>query len=129
MNGTVMHSSNGFTQRVKLLVGKDGWPIALGDYRYGEDGERWRIVGIGEKYVWGNQPAKGGQKRLKPEWLTKECPDSWERIIIDAMDTLAIQYCVNRGLEVNPAGENRETKIADLVHRCEKLARVKQWES
>ena len=79
MSGTVMHSSDGFTQRVKLLTGKDGWPIALGDWRYGEDGEHWYIVGIGESYVWGEQAGERGQKRLRPKWLTKEKPDSWER--------------------------------------------------
>lgn len=129
MSGTVMHSSEGFTQRVKLLTGKDGWPIALGDVRYGEDGKLWRIVAIGEKYVWGEPDSENVQKRLRPEWLAKERPDSWERIILDAMDTMAIQYCGNRGLEVKLAGDNRETKIADLVRRCENMAGAKQWES
>ena len=124
MSGTIMHSTDGFTQRVKLLTDKNGEPIGLGDYRYGEDGERWRIVGIGERYVWGNCAPEGGQKRLKPGWLTKEEPDRWERIITDAMDTLPMQYCASRGLTVKPAGENRETKVADLVRRCKKLAGV-----
>lgn len=124
MSGTIMHSTDGFTQRVKLLTDKDGCPIALGDYRYGEDGKRWRIVGIGERYVWGNRAPEGGQKRLKPGWLTKEKPDTWERILCDAMYTTPIQYCSSRGLPAIPAVEDRETKVADLVRRCKKLAGV-----
>ena len=110
-----------YEQRVRLLTAKDGKPIKLGDTVWGEDGKKWRIDAIGEKYVWG-RGQHPTQKRLKPEWLTHTEPDSWERILEDAMDTMAIQYCSSRGLAVNPAGENRETKVADLVRRCEALA-------
>ena len=113
--------SNGW-QTVKLLTAKDGKPIELGDAVYGEDGIRYTITGIGDEYVWGRKDGHKGDKRLKPEWLTHTEPDSFERILEDAMDTMAIQYCSSRGLAVNPAGENRETKVADLVRRCEALA-------
>lgn len=114
MSGTVMRSIDGFTQRVKLLVGKDGWPIALGEWRYGEDGKRWHIVGIGERYVWGEREGGKGQKRLRPEWLAHEEPDSWERVERDAVEIDATQEGFFRGV----------ARTAAIVARCKRLAGV-----
>ena len=124
MNGTIMYSTDGFTQRVKLLTDKNGEPIGLGDYRYGEDGKRWRIVGIGERYVWGNCAPEGGQKRLKPEWLSKEEPDTWERILEDAQEADCVFYCWERKLNVGGVESFYAAMMADLVRRCKKLAGV-----
>ena len=118
MSGTVMHSSDGFTQRVKLLTGKDGWPIALGDWRYGEDGKHWYIAGIGETYVWGERAGGKGQKRLRPEWLTKEKPDSWDAVRDD------MEAASSRVLRGETSPEVCVLAMRDLVRRCERLAGV-----
>lgn len=111
-------------QTVKLLTAKDGKSIQLGDTVWGEDGKRWRIVGIGERYVWGQNIEKSGQKRLKPEWLTHEEPDSWERILDDAMAEHPVTYCLENGIANKDFRDAYEAKEADLVRRCKKLAGV-----
>ena len=116
-------SGNGY-QTVRLLTGKDGLPISLHDTVRGEDGKKWRIVGIGERYVWGEREGTKGQRRLKPEWLTHEEPDSFERILDDAMAEHPITYCRERGIANESdgiAGFHFALK-ADLVRRCEALA-------
>ena len=113
-------------QTVRLLTGKDGLPIRLHEDVWGEDGKRWRIVGIGERYVWGQRIEKSVQKRLKPEWLAHEEPDSFERILDDAMAEHPITYCRERGIANESdgiAGFHFAFK-ADLVRRCENLAGV-----
>ena len=114
-------------QTVRLLNGKDGLPIRLHEDVWGEDGKKWRIVGIGERYVWGEGDGKKGQRRLRPEWLAHEEPDSWESILEDAMAEHPITYCRERGIANESdgiAGFHFAFK-ADLVRRCEKLAEVR----
>ena len=84
-------------QVVKLLTAKDGKPIKLGSTVYGEDGKQWRIVAIGREYVWG-QSEHSTQKRLKPEWLTHERPDSWEQLEKDLSTMSACLRAVACGL-------------------------------
>ena len=109
-----------YEQSVRLLTAKDGKPIKLGDTVYGEDGIRYTITGIGDEYVWGRKDDRKGDKRLKPEWLTHTEPDSWERIIDDAMSTDSLQYCLQHDL---PSGDGfYMAMMADLVRRCEALA-------
>ena len=115
---------NGY-QAVRLLTGKDGQPIRLHEDVWGEDGKRWRIVGIGERYVWGEGEGTKGQRRLKPEWLAHEEPDSWEQILDDAVNTSPAQYCCDH-LGAFSLGDSRPAKMADLVRRCEKLAMVQR---
>jgi hypothetical protein len=109
-------------QTVRLLNGKDGLPIRLHEDVWGEDGKKWRIVGIGERYVWGEREGTKGQRRLKPEWLAHEEPDSFERILDDAVNTSPVQYCYDHDLGAFSLGDNRPAKMADLVRRCEALA-------
>ena len=101
-----------YVQSVRLLTAKDCKPIKLGDTVWGEDGKKWRIDAIGEKYVWG-RGQHPTQKRLKPEWLTHTEPDSWERIERDA-------YAADNA----PCGlvDGELVTAIGLVRRCEALA-------
>ena len=110
-----------YEQRVRLLTAKDGKPIELGDAVYGEDGKKWYIDAIGDRYVWG-RGQHPTQKRLKPEWLTHEEPDSWERILADAMSADCVRYCCDRKLDVDGVVAFHPAMISDLVRRCEALA-------
>ena len=95
--------------------GADGLPIEVGQTVYGEDGKAWVISGFlhGEKYsVEGCTPDEHGVdivKRLKPEWLTHEKPDSFEEII-----DCAEQLTMLTG--IGPA------EFEALVERCNKVA-------
>ena len=110
-------------QTVKLLTAKDGKLIKLGDTVWGEDGVRYTITGIGDEHVWGRKDGRRGDKRLKPQWLTHTPPDSWERILKDAMQESATTYCTERGLsERVPIEGFCKVMMADLVRRCEALA-------
>ena len=109
-----------YEQSVRLLTAKDGKPIKLGDTVWGEDGVRYTITGIGDEYVWGRKDGHKGDKRLKPEWLTHTEPDSFERIIDDAMSTDSLRYYLQHDL---PATRSFDAAMmADLVRRCEALA-------
>ena len=118
----VTDDSTWYEQRVRLLTTKDGKPIKLGDTVWGEDGKKWYIDAIGDKYVWG-RGQHPTQKRLKPQWLTHTEPDSWERILADAMGKSVAKYCAERGLnERVPIESFYKVMVTDLVRRCEALA-------
>ena len=118
------------------LIAKDGKPIETGQTLYGEDGKAWEIARIAGGFAW----AKDGQddKRLRPEWLTHEQPDSWERIEKDARKPMTTYWgCegVNCGLcsatvdgetpyeRYNVASCSQAASI-ELVARCKSLAGV-----
>lgn len=70
------------------LTDKDGVLIRLHDTYYGADGKAWHLCASNEKYVYGYlatipEPpvSEFGQmlKRLKPEWLSRYEPDSWDK--------------------------------------------------
>lgn len=85
------------------LYSKDGEVIStydIGQVFYGENGMRWQVIGISwpdypyviegkdidEVLPWENRtedpdaPSSPAIRQLKPEWLTKVKPDSWEQI-------------------------------------------------
>lgn len=78
-------------QVMPLPRGKDGKAIRIGDVVYGEDGRKWLVRGIHYGETKHSGPvhqvhAVDEQRRwrdLKPEWLTHERLDSWERIAGD----------------------------------------------
>ena len=90
-------------EMVELPRGKDGRPIHVGDTVYGEDGRAWHVRGvtIGEKSIAHPEhviraTSDAEQLRyLKPEWLTHERPDSWERIA-DELDAWCDKVDVDR---------------------------------
>ena len=73
---------DGETVKRPPVLDKDGQEIKVGDTVYGEDGKQWDVLA----YRWHNAPHvveaehEGEVKQLKPEWLTHERPDSWEKL-------------------------------------------------
>lgn len=110
-----------YYQSVKLLTARDGKPIALGDTVYGEDGKKWIIDAIGTDYVWG-RGQHPTQKRMKPEWLAHELPDSAERIAEDAVKLAPSYYLQKRGIECAHGEDPVQLKLDDVVRRCKRLA-------
>lgn len=114
-------------EMVELPRGKDGSPIHVGDTIYGEDGRAWHVRGvtIGEK-----SPAHPGHviratsdanewRYLKPEWLSHECPDSWERIADDMRSEIG-------SLEHGSfASDDALEALRDYEERIRRLARMK----
>ena len=107
-------------EMAELPRGKDGRPIRAGETVYGEDGRAWHVRGvtIGEKSIAHPEhviraTSDAEQLRyLKPEWLTHERPDSWERIAqeLDA-------WCDRVDVDRDACGEPRE-----LARRIRRLA-------
>jgi hypothetical protein len=68
-----------------------------------------------------------GITRLRPEWLTHDRPDSWERVERDAT-THPASYCHMRGIDRDvdwqDMSEGIEAMALDLVARCKRLAGV-----
>ena len=64
------------------VLDKDGQEIKVCDIVYDEDGKEWDVLGL----RWHEDPYvveaehEGEIKQLKPEWLTHERPDSWEKL-------------------------------------------------
>ncbi len=64
------------------VLDKDGQEIKVCDMVYDEDGKEWDVLGL----RWHEDPYvveaehEGEIKQLKPEWLTHERPDSWEKL-------------------------------------------------
>ena len=84
--GLVMDREYARTEPPKPVLDRDGVPIEPGDVVWGEDGLDWLVTG----FRWDNgdhvveATAMGEVKQLKPEWLTHEEPESWERLEEDA---------------------------------------------
>lgn len=99
-------------------MGKDGELIKPGDTCYGEDGKAWAINAVGPVYCYGVDAKKPGiSKRLRHEWLTKDAPDSWDRIEADSR--LATPDYANKH---NIVGLNIPGLVRDdLLRRCRKL--------
>lgn len=84
----------------------------------GEDGKAWHVRGvtIGEKstahpgHVIRAASDAGQPRYLKPEWLTHERPDSWERIA-DELDA----WCDKVDVDGDACGKPRA--IADRIRR------------
>ena len=85
-------------EMVELPKDRDGKPIHVGETVYGEDGKAWHVRGVvlcsasvTERRFSVKAIGDSGQWRgLKPEWLTHERPDSWERIAYDLDDWTAV---------------------------------------
>lgn len=65
---------------------KDGQEIKVGDTVYGGDGKKGDVLAVRRHTAPHVVEAEheGKVKQLKPEWLTHERPDSWERLEEDA---------------------------------------------
>lgn len=78
---------------IALPVGRDGQHIWPRDVVYGRDGREWHVSGIGAGQhcvkVWAVEGGRRINRGLRPEWLTHERPDSWERIAEDAGGEIA----------------------------------------
>nr|WP_314639764.1 hypothetical protein [uncultured Olsenella sp.] len=103
---------------VPLLVGADGEPLRPEEHVWGEDGREWVVTAIAsDGYdVWIRElgKPKGAAKPARSRWFTHECPDSFERVIRDAIDAGE----VTRAAEL-PTPDDR---VRALVARCERLA-------
>lgn len=105
-------------EMIELPKDKDERPIHVGDTLYGEDGKAWHVRGvtIGEKstahpgHVIRAASDAGQPRYLKPEWLTHERPDSWERIA-DELDA----WCDKVDVDGDACGKPRA--IADRIRR------------
>lgn len=111
-------------EMAELPNGKDGRPIHVGDTVYGEDGLAWHVRGvtIGEKSI--AHPSHviravsdAEQLRyLKPEWLTHERPDSFERIA-DELEEWSEDNRVNGDSEVFDRAAEFSERIRRLAEK------------
>lgn len=103
---------------VPLPVGADKSPLRPEEHVWGVDGKEWVVAAIAsDGYgVWIREPQKpmGAAKPARSRWFTHERPDSFERVIRDAIDAGE----VTRAAEL-PTPEDR---VRALVARCERLA-------
>ena len=108
-------------------LASDGRPLRIGETVWGQDGKAFALAGVGPEFVWGRAEGKKTHKRLRPEWLTHERPDSWERVEQDAT-TSPVSYChargIDRDVEWQDMSEGIEAMARDLVARCKRLAGV-----
>lgn len=112
----------------KWPVDRDGVPIVPGETRFGaSDGKEWTIDAVGRGFAWSGlsrtAQAKGKRPtRLRPEWLTKERPDSWERLEEDvASASCPDVYCANHHIDASDS--SYEWAMArDIVRRARALA-------
>ena len=69
------------------VLDADGKPIEVGKVYYGKsDGAAWLVEGINannKSHPIVARNASKGAKELRPEWLTLEPPDTWERLYLD----------------------------------------------
>lgn len=88
-------------EMVELPRGKDGRHIHVGETVYGEDGKAWHVRGVvlcsasvTERRFSVKAVCDDGAKRgLRPEWLSHERPDSFERIA-DELEGLSVDSMV-----------------------------------
>lgn len=107
-------------EMMELPRDRDGVPIHVGDTVYGEDGRAWHVRGvtIGEKSIAHPEHAiratsdANEWRYLKPEWLTHERPDSWERIADELDEMVCTADAADDGCE----------RLADLAERIRRLA-------
>ena len=108
-------------------LASDGRPLRIGETVWGQDGKAFTLAGVGPEFVWGLAEGRRTHKRLRPEWLTHERPDSWERVERDAT-TSPVSYChargIDRDVEWQDMSEGIEAMALDLVARCKRLAGV-----
>lgn len=95
-------------------LASDGRPLRIGETVWGQDGKAFAVAGVGPEFVWGRAEGRKTHKRLRPEWLTHERPDSWAAVERDAVSLDKAQY----------AHYDAFFNAAGLVARCKKLAGV-----
>lgn len=114
---------------VPILKDKNGTRIELDSTRYGEDGVEYTITGLGKEYVWGRADGSTVDKRLKPEWLTSEHPDSLEQLEKDFREHFWFTCHTSRGRSERCTKYDTCTKCADdyfndIIRRAKALAGV-----
>lgn len=133
-NPFVLHGTNKcITQEIELHTTKDGEHISLGVNVYDENGEEYIIAGLGTEYVWGRKGDSRIYKQLEPQYLTRECPDSWERLEKDISDMAMTcrdysKVLYGKGYTCDIANvdchECCATMAADIIRRTKALAGV-----
>lgn len=97
-----------------LPVGAYGEPLRPEEHVWGGDGREWVVTAIAsDGYdVWIRELGKqqGAAKPARSGWFTHERPETWKRIISDAIDLGS--WCP----------KNTGCKFDALVARCERLA-------
>ena len=108
-------------EMIELPKDRDVVPIHVGETVYGDDGEAWHVRGVvlcsasvteirfSVKAIGDD----GSNHGLKPEWLTHNRPDSWERIA-DEMDEMVDS--------ADQADDGCE-RLADLADRIRKMTK------
>lgn len=95
------------------LLAKDGKPIEVGQVLYGEsDGKAWLVDGFDRTRKWSVWAHDAGDperhKCLRPEWLTHEQPDSWEKIAADLRAVNGDSYAHSGTADLEPIAERIE---------------------
>lgn len=116
-------------QVMPLPRGKDGKAIRIGDVVYGEDGRKWLVRGIHYGEIKHNDPVhqvhaideQRHWRGLKPEWLSHERPDSWERIADEIED--AEGWCDQNGGYGTGISSVGESTLREWADRIRKLAK------
>lgn len=94
------------------LLASDGQPIEVGQVLYGGDGRAWEVYHLdraAKHPVFGREPGNPGAAReMKPEWLTHEQPDSWERIAEDIRAINGDAYAHSGTADLEPIAERVE---------------------
>lgn len=90
----------------------DGTPVDLCSEWYGEDGQKWHVVGYragGHNVIASTNTPLNHPKPLRSKWLRKTKPDTFKEIIQEAIckDPLAVL----------------QRDIDELIRRCEELAK------
>ncbi|MBM6784558.1 hypothetical protein H6A08_09365 [Enorma massiliensis] len=142
-DGTLQHCAK-LTHR-RSVLDADGVPIHVGDTVYANgdargDGTAWRVLRIEPAISYPlccerEDGKPGGARVLKPEWVTHERPDSWERLEEDADKFPCEYFGIDNGascgqcpayLKESPNGGRaigcRFEQKRDLVRRAKALA-------
>lgn len=88
------------------LRSKDGMPIEVGQTLYGGDGQSWEVRNVkhGDKYsvcaVGADAENYYELRKLKPEWLTHEKPDSIHAIKVD-LNSQVFDYISDQSVVLN----------------------------
>lgn len=108
---------------VKLPVDADGVPIRLGDeLTNGEDmpAKVRSMMLIEEGWMVSSQPRPG--LTVAPNILRHVRPDTWERIIEDAISESGWEQPKDYEIYYEDSKETRDRFVAELVERCRRLA-------
>lgn len=96
------------TESLQPPIAADGLPVRVGETVYGQDGKAWEVTFF-LRAVHGNCV-----RELRPELLTHERPDSWERLESD----ITYYTCGNHGDEYCDSRQINHGEVDGLEHMC-----------